>query len=215
MTSDSIPLSQASRPWLRSLTLALLAVAALLSLTLLYSRLRNPQGLLGTAYPPGTVAPPLAGTGDDGRPLALADFKGKTVAVFFGFLNCPNICPTTLAALERVRQTLPERRRKDFVSLLVTVDPGRDTPAELRSYVRYFSPDARGLVIPKVPLRQAAAAWGVGFEYSNITAPDRYEVNHTTGVYLVDREGNRRVVWDYTQLNLTDRIATDVRTVMQ
>ncbi|MFN4253044.1 MAG: SCO family protein, partial [Deinococcus sp.] len=66
MTSDSIPLSQASRPWLRSLTLALLAVAALLSLTLLYSRLRNPQGLLGTAYPPGTVAPPLAGTGDDG-----------------------------------------------------------------------------------------------------------------------------------------------------
>ncbi|MFC6803650.1 SCO family protein [Deinococcus caeni] len=195
--------------------MALLALAALLSLTLLYSRLRNPQGLLGTAYPPGTVAPPLAGTGDDGRPLALADFRGKTVAVFFGFLNCPNICPTTLAALERVRQTLPERQRKEFVSLLVTVDPGRDTPAELRSYVRYFSPDARGLVIPKTPLRQAAAAWGVGFEYSNVKAPDRYDVNHTTGVYLVDKEGNRRVVWDYTQLNLTDRIASDVRTVMQ
>ncbi|SEJ84898.1 protein SCO1/2 [Deinococcus reticulitermitis] len=215
MTSDTFTPAVRPRTWQRSLTLALLAVAALLSAALLFNRLRNPQGLLGTAYPPGTAAPILAGTGDDGQPLALSDFRGKTVAVFFGFLNCPNICPTTLAALERVRQTLPERQRADFVSLLVTVDPKRDTPAELRSYVRYFSPDARGLVIPAPQLRQAAAAWGVGFEYSNVTASDRYDVNHTTGVYLVDWEGQRRVVWDYTQLNLTDRIASDVRTVMR
>ncbi|MBZ9752882.1 SCO family protein [Deinococcus sp. HMF7604] len=204
-----------SRPWQRSVTLALLAVAALLSATLLFNRLRNPQGLLGTAYPSGTAAPPLEGTGDDAQPLALADFKGKTVAVFFGFLNCPNICPTTLAALERVRQTLPENQRQELVSLLVTVDPKRDTPAELRTYVRSFSANARGLVIPAAQLRQAAAAWGVGFEYSNVTAPDRYDVNHTTGIYLVDREGQRRVVWDYTQLNLTDRITSDVQTVLR
>ncbi|MVN88920.1 redoxin domain-containing protein [Deinococcus sp. HMF7620] len=211
------PASQAirPRPWQRSLTLALLAVAALLSAALLYSRLRNPQGLLGTAYSPGTGAPPLEGTGDNGQPLALSDFKGKAVAVFFGFLNCPNICPTTLAALERVRQTLPENQRQELISLLVTVDPKRDTPAELRTYVRYFSANARGLVIPASQLRDAAAAWGVGFEYSNVTAPDRYDVNHTTGVYLVDREGQRRVVWDYTQLNLTDRIASDVQTVLR
>ncbi|MFC6662399.1 hypothetical protein [Deinococcus multiflagellatus] len=60
-------------------------MAALLSLALLYSRLRNPQGLLGTAYPPGTVAPPLAGTGDDGRPLALADFRAKPSPSFSAF----------------------------------------------------------------------------------------------------------------------------------
>lgn len=215
MSLDSSVLMARPRSWQRSLTLALLAVALLLSATLLYTRLRNPQSLLGTAYPPGTTAPPLAGIGDDGQPLSLSDFKGKTVAVFFGFLSCPNICPTTLAALERVRQSLPARQRDDFVSLLVTVDPKRDTPAEMGSYVRYFSPDARGLVIPQPQLRQMAAAWGIGFEYTNVKAPDQYDVNHTTGIYLVDPDGQRRVVWDYTQLNLTDRIASDVRTVMR
>lgn len=209
------PGSTRPRSWQRSLTLALLAVCGLLGSVLAYNALRNPANFFGTAYPPQLAAPPLSGTGQDGQPLALGDLKGQTVAVFFGFLNCPNICPTTLAALERVRQALPARQREQFATLLVSVDPQRDTAAKLREYVRYFSSSARGLVIPEPQLTRAAADWGVGYQYSEVNGPREYQVSHTTGIYLVDASGMRRVVWDYTQLNELDRMVSDIRKVMR
>lgn len=203
------------RPWPWSLLLAVLAVGGLLLSALIYARLSNPQDVYGTAYPAGRVAPTLSGTGEDGRPLALGALKGNAVAVFFGFLHCPNICPTTLASLERVRQLLPAGQRDRFQTLLVSVDPARDTAREMREYVRFFSSSARGLVIPEPQLRETAAAWGVGYEYTDITGPQTYQVNHTTGVYLVDPQGQQRVVWDISQLTNTARIAADVRTVLR
>lgn len=204
------------RSWQQSLTLALLAVSALLGAVLVYDRVTNPLSLFGTAYPAGTAAPELSGTGQDGRPLSLGDLKGQTVAVFFGFLNCPNICPTTLAALERARAELPEDQRADFQTLLVSVDPKRDTTAKMKEYVTYFDPTGRGLLIPEPQLTKAAAAWGAGYTYSDVKGPTDYQVNHTTGVYLVDARGDLRLVWDYTQVT-TDaaRIAQDVRAVMK
>ncbi|MGM9319656.1 SCO family protein [Deinococcus aquaticus] len=203
------------RPWTRSVALAATVVSVGLAALLLYDRLTNPLSLYGSAYPIGTPTPALRGTGENGRPLALADLKGKTVAVFFGFLHCPNYCPTTLAALERVRQALPERQRSQFVTLLVSVDPKRDTPALMNEYVTYFSASARGLIIPEAQLRQAAEGWGVGYQYVDVKG-ENYQVNHTTGTYLVDRAGNRRVVWDYTQLTTNpQRVAQDVQAVME
>lgn len=214
-TPDPVDVAARPRSWKRSLTLALLALCGLLGGVLIYNTLRNPANFFGTAYPPQLAAPPLSGIGQDGQPLALSDLRGQTVAVFFGFLNCPNICPTTLAALERVKQALPARQREQFATLLVSVDPKRDTVAKLREYVRYFSPSARGLVIPEPQLIQAAADWGVGYQYTEVKGPLDYQVNHTTGIYLVDQFGMRRVVWDYTQLNELDRMVSDVRKVMQ
>lgn len=215
MTVDPLTPSPAPRVWYRSLILALTVLAVLMGSLLLYTRFQNPHNFLGTAYPANTPAPALTGTGEDGQPLALSDLKGRTVAVFFGFLHCPNICPTTLASLERVRQTLPVAQREQFVSLLVSVDPNRDTPQKMREYVTYFSSNARGLVIPSQNLAAAAAAWGVGYQYAPVTASGDYDVGHTTGVYLIDPQGHRRVVWDYSQLNLTDRIGQDVRAVLK
>ena len=197
------------------MALAASVVSAGLAALLLYDRWTNPLSLYGTAYPAGTPTPDLRGTGEDGQPLALSDLKGKTVAVFFGFLHCPNYCPTTLAALERVRQALPERQRAQFVTLLVSVDPKRDTPALMNEYVTYFNPSARGLIIPEEPLREAAAGWGVGYQYVP-SAGGAYDVNHTTGTYLVDRAGHRRVVWDYSQVTTNpQRVAQDVQAVME
>ncbi|GGM58365.1 hypothetical protein GCM10008956_37480 [Deinococcus arenae] len=203
------------RPWTRSLALAATLVSAGLAGLLLYDRFTNPLALYGSVYPPGTPTPDLRGTGEDGRPLALSDLRGKTVAVFFGFLHCPNYCPTTLAALERVRQALPERDRAQFVTLLVSVDPKRDTPALMNEYVSYFSAGARGLILPEAALRAAAAGWGVGYQYVDVEGGE-YQVNHTTGTYLVDRTGARRVVWDYSQVTTNpQRVAQDVQAVME
>ena len=203
------------RRWTRWVTLVASLVGVGLAGLLLYNRLNPPAPLYGSAYPPGTAALDLQGTGENGQPLALADLKGKTVAVFFGFLHCPNYCPATLAALERVRQTLPEQQREQFVTLLVSVDPRRDTPALMKKYVKYFNASARGLIIPDTQLPKAAAGWGVGYQYVD-EKDGEYQVNHTTGTYLVDRVGNRRLVWDYLQLTTNpQRVAQDVQVVLE
>ena len=204
------------RSWQQSATFALLAVAALLGGVLVYNKVRNPLTLYGTTYPTNTPAPALAGTGEDGKPLALSDLKGKTVAVFFGFLHCPDFCPTTLAALERVRQTLPKDKQADFVPLLVSVDPKRDTVAGINEYVKFFNPQAKGMRIPEPQLTETAKAWGAGYRYTESKGPREYEVSHTTGTYLVDKAGKLRLVWDYTQVSSdTQRVAQDVLAVMK
>ncbi|ADY27545.1 electron transport protein SCO1/SenC (plasmid) [Deinococcus proteolyticus MRP] len=217
-TTPPVPPEPAHQPrsWIKSATLALFAVSAVLGGTLLYTKVRNPLSLYGTAYAAGTPAPTLAGTGEDGQPLALSDLKGKTVAVFFGFLHCPDFCPTTLAALERVRQALPKDKQADFVPLLVSVDPKRDTVASINEYVKFFNPQAKGMRIPEPQLSATAKAWGAGYQYSESKGPREYEVSHTTGTYLVDKAGKLRLVWDYTQVNTnTRRVAQDVLAVME
>lgn len=206
----------AKRSWLSSLALALFTVSALLGSVWIANKVSNPLNLYGTALPANKLAPPLSGTGDDAKPLALTDLSGQTVAVFFGFLNCPNICPTTLAALERVRQTLPADRQANFVPLLISVDPKRDTVSKLNEYVKYFNPQARGMIIPEPQLAEGAKAWGVGYQYVDVKGPLEYQVNHTTGVYLVHARGRLRLVWDYTQVTTNpERVAQDVVAVMK
>ncbi|BDP44704.1 hypothetical protein DAETH_46730 (plasmid) [Deinococcus aetherius] len=203
------------RPVWQSLLWAILAVTLLLGGVWAYARFKSPFPFSGTVYDPQTTAPALTGTGEDGRPFALSSLRGQTVAVFFGFLHCANICPTTLASLERVRQVLPEAERANFRTVLVTLDPARDDVKKLREYVTFFSPSARGVFIPEPGLSDTAAAWGVGYQKSDVKSESTYQINHTTGVYLIDREGRRRLVWDYTQLTNVDRVAADVREVMR
>ena len=91
----------------------------------------------------------------------------------------------------------------------------RTVDDKLREYVTFFSPSAKGVFIPEPALADAAAAWGVGYQKSDVKNAATYQVDHTSGVYLVDREGRRRVVWDYTQLTRVDRVVADVREVMR
>ncbi|MFC3919434.1 SCO family protein [Deinococcus metalli] len=181
---------------------------------LLYNRLINPSSFSGTAYPSGRMAPALEGTARTASRCRSRPPRPDGRGVL-RFLNCPNICPTTLAALERVRQALPASRRPNFTPLLVSVDPRRDTAAGLKQYVEYFSVGARGLRVPEAQLKQTVRAWGADVQYVDVKGPRDYQVNHTTGVYLVDARGRLRVVWDYTQVTANAaRIAQDVLAVM-
>ncbi|WP_019009310.1 SCO family protein [Deinococcus aquatilis] len=214
MTEFSLP-TPVARPWWRSVLWSVVAVTLLIGGAWGYTRWKSPVAFYGTAYDLNTAAPALTGIGEDGRPFDLSTLRGQTVAVFFGFLQCPNVCPTTLAALERVRQTLPEDKREQFRSVLVTLDPARDDVKRLREYVRFFSPSAQGVFVPEPALYNVAAAWGVGFQKTDVKSATNYQINHTTGVYLIDAAGQRRVVWDYTQLTDVERVARDVRAVMK
>ena len=178
LPSGSAVAPSARRSWQQSLTLALLAVSALLAGVLVYHRVTNPLSLFGTAYPAGTPAPPLAGTGEDGQPLALSDFRGKTVAVFFGFLNCPNICPTTLAALERARPP---------IAWLVG---GRDKGADLAPLIQA----AQGRVRKVIAFGEdgEALARGLGLPYETVSGQGGDEVMHSAtraALHALDGEG--------------------------
>lgn len=201
------------RPWYVSLIFALIAVALLLGGVWLYARLRNPFPFYGTTYTPPQTAPAFSGTDQEGKAYAFAP-QGQTTALFFGFTHCPNICPLTLTYLEKVRERLSPAQRKEFQVVFVSIDPGRDTPAQLRSYVSFFGA-AQGVNVPEPQLTGVARRYGAGYSKANIKSPTDYQMNHTTATYLIDRRGQLRLLWDYTQLSKLERVQADIQEVMR
>jgi protein SCO1 len=132
-----------------------------------------------------------------GQPRTLADFKGKVVVVFFGFTQCPDVCPTTMAELAEVKRALgPDGERVQGV--FITVDPERDTPEVLKAYVTAFDPSF-------VALRGTAEqtlATAKEFKVFYAKAPSKgggggYTVDHTAGAFVIDPSGRVRVFTRY------------------
>lgn len=134
-------------------------------------------------------------TDHNGRPRTLADFRGKVVVIFFGFLHCPDVCPTTLAELAQVAKALgPDAARLQV--LFVTVDPERDTPALLRQYVTAFNPEFLGLHGDGAATLQAAQEFKIFFQKQPQSAGG-YTVDHSAGTYILDQQGRLRLFAQY------------------
>jgi protein SCO1/2 len=131
----------------------------------------------------------------DGRPRTLADFKGKVVVLFFGFIHCPDVCPTTLAELAQVERELGPDAKKMQV-LFVTVDPERDTPELLRQYVPSFHPDFLGLYGDAAATAQAAKEFKIFFQ-KQPQAGGGYSMDHSAGTYVLDQHGKLRLFAQY------------------
>lgn len=116
----------------------------------------------GAPLPMGSTAPDFALLAHDGRTVSLADFRGRVTVVFFGFTHCPDVCPGTMASLARAREQLGEDG-DDLQVLFVTVDPDRDTPERLRTYLANFDPDFLGLTGDEATIRTVADAYGAFF----------------------------------------------------
>lgn len=201
------------RPWYVSALLAVSAVTLLLLGAWGVARLRSPYPFYGTAY--NVPATAFHGTDQDGRPYAFTPGRtGGVSAVFFGFTHCPNICPLSLAYLSKVRAALSPEQRERFNIVLVSIDPQRDTPARLKEYVTFFG-KATGVRVPEPDLTQLARAYGVGYQKADVKSATEYQMNHTTATYLIDEGGTLRALWDYTQLPQVERVATDVRYVLE
>lgn len=201
------------RPWYVSLIFALIAVALLLGGVWLYARLKTPFPFFGTAYTPPISAPSFSGTDQNNIAYTFAP-TGKTTALFFGFTHCPNICPLSLTYLNKLRGRLPAAERRDFQVVLISVDPQRDTPEQLKAYLSFFG-TATGVTIPELQLKKVALSYGAGYNKADIKGPNDYQINHTTATYLIDRRGRLRLIWDYTQLPQLGRLQADVQEVMR
>jgi protein SCO1/2 len=134
-----------------------------------------------------TIGGPFTLTGTDGKPFASSRLNGKPAAIFFGFTNCPDVCPTTLARLVKLRKQLGQG--DDALSIVfVTVDPERDGPAEVGSYAGLFNAPVIGLTGSTADIERVKKQFGVFSQ--KVDQPDgSYSVDHTASVFLMDRNG--------------------------
>ena len=150
-------------------------------------------------------------TDHTGKSRTLADFRGKVVVVFFGYLRCPDVCPTTLAELKSVVEELGEDGKRVQV-LFVTVDPERDTQALLSQYVPAFHPSFLGLYGDQEQLNRAAKEFKVFYQKVPGSRPDNYTVDHTAGSYVFDPNGRIRLFVSHGQARM---LAGDIRTLLK
>ncbi|NJL08121.1 MAG: SCO family protein [Methylacidiphilales bacterium] len=135
----------------------------------------------------GAVGGPFRLTAHDGRTVTEADFKGMPVLLFFGFTHCPDICPTTLAEVSEVLERLgPDAERVQ--ALFVSVDPERDTPQVLASYIGAFHPRILGLSGGEAATAEIVRAYRV-YAKKVPLKDGGYTMDHTAVVYLLDKEG--------------------------
>lgn len=132
----------------------------------------------------------------DGKPRSLADFKGRVVVVFFGYTQCPDVCPTTMAELSQVRRALGADGAK-LQGVFVSVDPERDTPAVLKAYIDNFGAGFVGLRGSAEQTKQAAREFKVFFAKVPGRTESSYTIDHTAGAYIFDPQGRIRLFSRY------------------
>jgi protein SCO1/2 len=144
----------------------------------------------------------------DGKPRTLADFKGKVAVVFFGYTQCPDVCPGTLAELTEARKRLGAGG-STVVPIFVTIDPERDTAVIVKAYVASFGPDTVALRGTLEQTREAAKEFKVFFAKAPSRTPESYTMDHTAGAYVFDRQGKVRLFVRYG--TGTDALAHDLK----
>lgn len=146
-----------------------------------------------------------------GKPRTLADFRGKVVVAFFGYMHCPDVCPTTLAELKSVVGQLGEDGKRVQV-LFITVDPERDTRELLAQYVPAFHPDFLGLYGDREQTARTAKEFKVFYQKAPGSRPDNYSVDHTAGSYVFDPKGRIRLLVSHGRAGT---LAADIRTLLK
>ena len=135
-------------------------------------------------------------TDHNGQTRTLADFRGKIVALFFGYTHCPDVCPTTMADLATVIKLLGPDGNKVQV-LFVTVDPERDTAALLKQYVPAFNPTFLGLRPTIEQLKMLATEYKVVYQKNPGREQGNYLMDHSAGTYVYDTQGRLRLLMPY------------------
>ncbi len=147
-----------------------------------------------------------------GKKRTLADFRGQAVAVFFGFTQCPDVCPTTLAEMSQVKKLLGADGER-LVVVFITVDPQRDTPEVLRAYMSNFDPAFVALVPTESELADVAKEFKIFYRKVPGRTETSYVMEHTAASYLFDPQGRLRL---YTRYGMGVKpLADDVRHLLR
>jgi len=148
-------------------------------------------GMLSPVMP----APQLKLDSTNGRPLDLGAYRGKVVLLAFGFSNCGEVCPITLATLAGARRKLADAA-KDVQVVYVTVDPERDTAAQMKKYLANFDATFVGGVGTRAQIDAAQKSYGIS-STKNLNPDGSYTIGHSSSIYMIDRAGGLRAVMPY------------------
>lgn len=153
----------------------------------------------------------------DGKPFRLADHPDEIKLLFFGYTTCPDVCPMALGRAAAVARELDHRGGKQLAEkllvLFVSIDPARDTPEKLTEYLSFFGVRGVGLLGTEEQVAATAAAYGAHFERIASRSAVGYLIDHTTYLYLIDRQGRvRRLV---RSDDAVERIASWVETLAE
>lgn len=184
-------------------------VAALLAGALLWQASDMMAGLgrvVGTGTP--AIGGPFALTDQDGKPCSSAEFRGRFMLVYFGYTTCPDVCPTTLALMGDALDKLGAERSR-VVPIFITVDPDRDTPAQLKSYLKAFGPDFVGLTGSVPAIAKVAGEYRVYFKKQALPGGG-YGMDHSNVIYLMGPDGRFATYWDDTAIG-PDKLAAELR----
>ncbi|KJK15513.1 SCO family protein [Pseudomonas sp. NPDC087612] len=154
----------------------------------------NPTELIDAGIillPQSRTVPAVQMTDEQGQPVVMDELKGKWSLLFFGYTFCPDICPTTLAQLRQVKSELPKEAVDRLQVVLVSVDPNRDTPAQLKQYLGYFDKDFRGVTGSLENIQKLANAVSIPFIPADTSKPN-YTVDHSGNLALLGPDGKQR-----------------------
>ena len=159
-----------------SIFVVLMALTAIVYLT-------SKPSFRGAVITPPWPAPELKLTDHNGQPFTMSNQRGKAVLLYFGYVNCPNECPLTMAHLKLALESLGNRA-KDVQVVMVSTDPVRDTPQALKDFMEHFNPSFLGLTGTPAELQRVWKDYGVTVEAGGET--------HSTFLYVIDPAGNVR-----------------------
>ncbi|MDR3578263.1 MAG: SCO family protein [Anaerolineaceae bacterium] len=187
----------------------LIVLFALIGLIL--AAFSRPYTFHGSVIQPSMSAPDFSLTDTNGQSFQLSQHKGQLILLFFGYTNCPDECPATLAVMKAVFSKLgSQTSRVRFV--FVTVDPQRDNPAQIRTFLVKYNSSFIGLGGSQSKLTPVWKAFGVYQQLPvNSTVP-QYQVSHSTQVYLIDPQGHLRLTYDLS--TPVDDIYQDVQHIL-
>ena len=142
----------------------------------------------------------------NGQVFKRTTLKNKPSLLFFGFTNCPEICPTTLADLSEITKEVTSSVNAINI-IFVTLDPKRDNKEHLKDYVQYFDSNIIGVTGDKIEIKKFAENWGVFYETVN-TSNNNYTLNHTATVFMIDELGNFRgtISWGENETSVMQKI---------
>ena len=165
-------------------------------------------------------APEFSLVGHNGNRIGLDDFRNKIVLISWGYTNCPDVCPMTLSKLSKVMDLLGEDADQVKV-LFVTVDPERDTPERMKSYVPFFNEKFIGVTGTRAEIDRMASDYNVTivkheavYGRSEKDTWDRYLMTHTNTVHLVDKDGNLLLSYPHYKLDV-EGITSDIKKLLR
>ncbi|MBE9523739.1 MAG: SCO family protein [Chloroflexi bacterium] len=156
----------------------------------------TPHTFHGTLLQSPDEAPDFTLKASNNQDVSLSDFREKVIMLYFGYSFCPDVCPATLAEVATALDILG--RDTDKVQfIMISVDPGRDTPEKMSEYVAHFHPDLLGVTGDPDTIAKLTTLYGIFFEMHEGTEATGYLVDHTATITVIDQDGHVKLIFPF------------------